>query len=130
MIAWLGIKYYDGRLNTQYIANTAVWVMGMVAIWWLVFRWLSRRNFSKFPNLQHPIHYTFREADIFLKTETTEGILEWDTFQKAFETKEFFLLNQNEFMASPIIKSGFQNENDLERFRQLLYAKNLLPPVS
>ncbi len=126
VIVWLGTKYYFGRLNGLYIANTLLWVFVFVAIWWVVFRWLSRRNFSKFPNLQYPIQYIFGEENIQLTTHTTEGIMQWETFQQAEEAKDFFLLYQNSFAASPILKSGFENEIELERFRALLFSKNLL----
>ncbi len=123
---WLGMKYYFGRLNFMYIANMALWIFVFAAVWWIVFRWLSRRNFSKFPNLQHPIRYIFKEEEIQLSTHTTEGILQWETFQQAEESKDFFLLFQNVFAASPIPKSGFENETEQERFRTLLHSRNLL----
>ena len=126
IVMWLGLKGYAGRLNFMYLANTALLVFVFAGVWWIVFRWLSRRNFSKFPNLQHPIQYLFKTADVQLNTHTTEGILQWETFQQAEEAKDFFLLYQNAFAASPILKSGFQNEIDLERFRDLLRSKNLL----
>jgi hypothetical protein len=87
---------------------------------------LSRRNFSKFPNLQHPISYVFNQESIHLVTHTTEGILQWETFQQAEEAKDFFLLYQNAFAASPVLKSGFQNETEMERFRSMLRFKHLL----
>ena len=123
---WLGMKYYFGRLDGMYLVNTIFWILAVVIVWWVIFRWLSRRNFSKFPNLQYPIRYLFGEENIQIKTHTTEGVLQWETFQQAEESRDFFLLYQNAFVASPILKSGFQNETDQEKFRVLLRTKDLL----
>jgi len=101
-------------------------ILLFVGIWWLMFRWLSRRNFSKYPNLQYPIRYTFQEAEVELNTQNSSAALPWDAYQNAEEARDFFLLFQNSLLASPILKSGFQNEMDQERFRQLLRSKNLL----
>ena len=123
---WLGGTFYFGRLSLLQIGKTLIWVPLFLGLWWVIFRWLSRRNFSKFPMLQHPIRYTFGAENVSLTTQTSESLLQWGTFQKAEEARDFFLLYQNAFMASPLLKSGFQNETEQERFRQLLRSKGLL----
>ncbi|MBP6811020.1 MAG: YcxB family protein [Saprospiraceae bacterium] len=123
---WLGSTFYFGGLSFFEIGKTLIWVPLFLALWWVIFRWLSRRNFSKYPMLQHPIRYTFQEENVTLSTHSSESVLLWDTFQKAEETRDFFLLYQNAFMASPLLKTGFQNEPEMERFRQLLHSKHLL----
>jgi hypothetical protein len=53
--------------------------------------------------------------------------LQWATFEKAMELPDFFLLQQNRVAVNPVLKSGFQSAADVERFRQLLRKKGLLP---
>ena len=126
VVAWLGVTFYLGGLNSAEIVGKLIWVPLFLALWWVIFRWLSRRNFSKFPMLAHPIRYTFTEEKVDMVTQSSESVLQWETFQKAEEARDFFLLYQNAFMASPLLKSGFENEIDLERFRALLRSKHLL----
>ena len=97
-----------------------------LGLWWLIFSWLSRRNFSKFPALMHPIRYVFSEESVQLNTHTTQSVLQWSTFMSAGEAPEYFLLYQNRVAANPVLKSGFQSATDVERFRVLLRSKGLL----
>lgn len=126
LVCWFTVKLYFGRLDAQAVVRLVTPMAIFVLIWGVIFGWLSRRNFSKFPNLQHPIRYEFRESDIHLVTHTTDGIVQWEAYQKAVETKTSFLLYQNAFAANPVLKSGFKNENDLERFREMLRSKKLM----
>jgi len=123
---WLGTTFYFGGVGVGKIVNTLIWVPLFLGIWWVIFRWLSRRNFAKYPILQHPIRYTFTEENIGLTTHVTEAVTQWNAIQKAEEARDFFLLYQSSFMATPLLKSGFQNETDQERFRGLLRTKQLL----
>jgi len=123
---WLGSTFYFGGMGFGEIAKTLIWVPLFLGLWWVIFKWLSRRNFSKFPMLQHPIRYSFSEEKVELITQSAESVLQWETFQKADEARDFFLLYQNAFMASPLLKSGFQNETEQERFREMLRSKHLL----
>ncbi|MFN0213632.1 MAG: YcxB family protein [Saprospiraceae bacterium] len=128
ILLWLGSTFYFGGVNWLRILNILTWVPLFLAVWWVMFRWLSRRNFSKFPMLQHPIRYTFTKEKVNVKTQSSEAVLQWENFTKAEEASSFFLLYQNAFMASPLLKSGFQSETDQEKFRELLRSKNLLSP--
>lgn len=123
---WLISTFYFGEVSMGSIANTLIWVPLFLGLWWVIFRWLSKRNFSKHPILQHPIRYTFSTENIAVQTHSSESLAQWDTFQKATEARDFFLLYQSPFMANPLLKSGFQNEAEQERFRQLLREKGLL----
>mgnify|MGYP001579187268 CR=1 FL=1 len=125
---WLGSTFYFGGMSFLEIGKTLIWVPLFLGFWWVIFKWLSRRNFSKFPMLQHPIHYTFSVEKVDLITQSYESVLQWETFQKAEEARDFFLLYQNAFMASPLLKSGFESEIEQNRFRELLHSKNLLKP--
>jgi hypothetical protein len=125
-IVWVGMKAYSETFNFTDLASTLIWVPLFLGFWWVTFKWLSRRNFAKFPMLQHPIQYKFSEENVTMHTHTAESVLQWDVFQKAEEARDFFLLYQNTFMASPLMKPGFQNETEQERFRQLLRSKHLL----
>lgn len=125
-ILWLASTFYFGEVTFSRIASILIWVPLFLGLWWVIFRWLSRRNFSKFAMLQHPIRYTFSAENIEVKTHSSEALVQWDTFQRAAEARDFFLLYQNPFMANPLLKSGFQSEAEQERFRQLLRAKALL----
>jgi Na+/H+-dicarboxylate symporter len=124
---WLGSTFYFGGLKIPEMAKTLIWIPLFLAMWWVIFRWLSKRNFAKFPTLQHPIRYLFKEENVHLSTSSSDSVIQWDTFQKAEEAKDFLLLYQNAFMASPLLKIGFRNETELERFRLLLQSKGLLP---
>lgn len=95
-------------------------------IWWWLFGWISRRTFQRTPALQYAIRYVFSPEEIRLSTQNAEAVLSWDTFQKAEELSEFFLLYQNKVIANPIIKKGFTSQEDMERFRLLLRNKGLL----
>lgn len=122
---WLLGTYFLGGQDIFELLNTLIWIPVFVGFWWVIFRWLSRRNFTKLPMLQHPIRYIFEEQQVSLSTQTSQSVLQWETFQKVEEAREFFLLYQNAFLASPLLKSGFQNETELERFRTLLRSKQL-----
>lgn len=126
VVLWLGTTFYFGGVSASKIVNTLIWIPFFLGIWWVLFRWLSRRNFSKYPMLQHPIRYTFSEENVGLTTHFSEAVTQWDAIQKAEEARDFFLLFQSAFMATPLLKSGFQNESEQERFRVLLRAKDLL----
>jgi len=125
---WLISTFYFGEVSLSRVSNILIWVPLFLGLWWVIFRWLSRRNFSKHAILQHPIRYTFSEENVAVLTHSSESLAQWNTFQKATETRDFFLLYQNPFLANPILKSGFQQEADQEHFRQLLRAKGLLKP--
>lgn len=105
---------------------TSLMLVFVVGLWWLIFNWLSKRNFSKLATLQHPIRYVFREEDVTLNTQTSETVLQWAAFQYASEARDFFLLHQNRMAANPVMKSGFQSESEMERFRALLRRKGLM----
>ncbi|MDO8367434.1 MAG: YcxB family protein, partial [Saprospiraceae bacterium] len=92
---WLGITFYCGGLSLGQVANKLIWIPLFLGLWWVIFRWLSRRNFSKYPMLQHPIRYVFSEENVQLTTNASESVVQWDSFQKAEEARDFFLLYQN-----------------------------------
>lgn len=120
--------FYDNEQPLLKAANILLWVPLFVGVWWIIFRWLSRRNYEKYPVLQHPIQYTFDESSIAVKTFASESSIQWTVFHKIEETRDFFFLYQSPYVATPLLKTGFQNETDTEMFRQLLRAKNLLRP--
>ena len=126
VVLWLGITFYFGGMSLSQVVNTLIWVPLFLGIWWVLFRWLSRRNFSKYPMLQHSIRYSFSNENVSLTTHLSEAVTQWSAIQKAQEARDFFLLFQSTFMATPLLKSGFQNETELERFRELLRSKGLL----
>jgi YcxB-like protein len=95
-------------------------------LWWVFFRWMSRRNFNKMEALQHPIHYTFSSDNIQVNSKNSQSVLQWGTFKKAAELPELFMLQQNHLVMNPVLKSGFRSEQDMQRFRELLVQKALL----
>jgi hypothetical protein len=119
-------EYLYGARDWMRLANTLIWVPFFLGAWWVIFKWLSKRNFSRVTLLQHPIRYIFKEDHISLTTHASESVVNWETFQKAEEARDFFLLYQGPMLASPLLKNGFENENEQERFRQLLRSKQLL----
>ncbi len=124
---WLGLTFYFGGLGWNQVVNTLIWIPLFLGIWWVLFRWMSRRNFAKFAMLQHPIRYSFSDENVQLTTQLSEAMTPWNTIQKVEESRDFFLLFQSAFMASPLLKSGFKNESEMERFRQLVRSKGLFP---
>lgn len=123
---WLASKLWLNNASPIEMLNTLIWVPLFIGIWWLLMRWLTQRQFSKLPALQHPIQYTFGEENVTIKTHTAEAVMQWSSFQKAIEARDFFLLFQNVAIANVVMKSGFQNDADLEQFRQMLRVKNLM----
>jgi len=126
LAAYLGAQYYFGGRDIVRLINMLIWVPLFLAVWWVVFKWLSRRNFFKHPMLQYPIRYTFTADEVLVKTHVTEGVIQWAGIPKVEESEHFFLLYQSALLASPLLKMGFKDEAEQEKFRALLRSKQLL----
>ena len=97
----------------------------IVPVWrWLMTR-MYKKAFAQQENLQHPISYNFTEEQVASKSFSGESSMNWDAFEKVLELPEFFLLYQTSAIANPVLKSGFENEGEISRFRALVDNKKL-----
>jgi hypothetical protein len=75
--------------------------------------------------LRSPIQYQFTEESVVIKNTYVESKLDWGSFRKIIETKNYFLLvhsaNKNAFQILP--KRAFTNSVEENAFRNLLKAK-------
>lgn len=124
-LAYIGTEFFWGEGNWFRLANSLTWLPLFAGVWYVVFKWLSRRNFTKYPMMQHPIRYVFSAEQIGLVTSVSDSSIQWEAIQKVEEARDFFLIYQSALSVSPLLKSGFQNEAEQERFRTLLREKQL-----
>lgn len=124
ILLWLLKLALQGE--STYLVISLLSVAIVLGIWWWLFGWISKRTFDQNAVLKHPISYTFTPEEIRLHTQNADAVLQWNTFQKAEELSEFFLLFQNKATANPVMKAGFTGEPDMERFRNMLKEKQLL----
>lgn len=124
VLLWLMKLVLQNAWTSFFISLASVAIV--LAVWWWLFSWMTNRTYHQTAALKHPIRYVFSPQEIHLNTQNAEAVLQWNTFQKAEELPEFFLLYQNKAMANPVMKAGFANQNDMERFRNILIEKKLL----
>lgn len=124
-VVYVATEFFYGDSNWLKLLNMLIWVPFFLGAWWVVFRWLSRRNFHKYTMMQHPIRYTFTDENLQLTTYSAESTVQWNAIQKVEEARDFFLLYQSAQLISPLMKSGFKSEAEQERFRTLLHTKQL-----
>lgn len=95
-------------------------------VWYFIFRLILQRTYKAATNLHDPVQYIFEETEIHVENANSQTTHQWDAFQKAVETPEWFLLYQNKSVFNPLPKSAFMSESELQRFRNLLKTKGLL----
>jgi len=88
---------------------------------------LTGNKVEKNERLSSPVNYEINDEQILIKNKFIESKLDWDSFQRAIESKDHFLLvlavNKNMFEIIP--KRAFASSDDEQTFKKLLIAKNL-----
>lgn len=73
-----------------------------------------------------PITYTFEEARITQTSVLSETVMQWETFKKAEELPDWFLLHIGPMTYVSLPKRAFASEAQMMAFRDLLKTKGLL----
>ena len=108
-----------------------LWLLGLVAAFFLCLRWLApriqrwqlRRAYSETPSLRGPQVYQFTDAGLTIRGGAASTTLGWDSFVKADETREFFLLFYSKRCAYYLPKRVAGDEGERNALRALLRAK-------
>ena len=93
----------------------------------------ARSMLKQSANLRNAIHYVISDGGITLEAATARSDLQWATFTKAQETRDFFLLYIRKSAATILLKSAFASKDEISQFRELLrrHVKNVsLRPTS
>jgi hypothetical protein len=86
-------------------------------------RWCAKRCARKLPSLNNLIRWQISGSELKNSTEGQEARFVWDKIVKIHETKKGFLLFSQPRLAHWLPKKGFQNESDIELFRQIVRSK-------
>jgi len=94
----------------------------LLAIWVFLLGFMPYRNAKKVmvaqKYLREPITYTFTEEGLSGSSSSTSYTLAWDVFKKVRESKSLFLLYHGTNIAIVLPKHFFQNEAQIEDWRQ------------
>ncbi len=91
----------------------------------LITRLTARQRARKLPSLNNLVTWRVTEAELITSTEGAEGRFVWDKVMKVHERKLGFLLFPQPRLAHWIPKRGFQNEEGIRLFRELVKAKGI-----
>ncbi len=83
---------------------------------------IVRRYFSN-PNLGGTFEYEFTDAHFASKSRVGEGTTQWNAFSSWVESPEAILLVVYKAHYIFVLKRGFENEGDIDQFRQFLTAR-------
>lgn len=91
----------------------------------IIARWSARRNARRLPSLNRLIKWQFTDSEIQQTSEGAEARFGWDRIIKIHERKHGFLLFPQPRLAHWLPKHGFQNNGDIETFRELAKSKSI-----
>ncbi len=89
------------------------------------FRWVARFKVKKNPSFNNSIRWRITDSEIHSSTEGSETRFIWDKIVKIHERKGGFLICFQSPLARWIPKHGFQNETQIELFREIARSKPL-----
>jgi hypothetical protein len=106
--------------------------MALAAVFLLVVVYLmffhpivSSLRIDRNERLRSPVQFQVTEESITIKDSFVESKVDWGSFRKVIETRNYFLLvltvNKNAFQILP--KRAFSSAPDENTFRELLHAK-------
>jgi Ca2+/Na+ antiporter len=113
------------RANSIY-TWVGVWFFLYLFIIYLLQYFKTRSNFKKNTSMSELKVYTFDDARIDIKGQTTSMTTEWQHLNKVVENDEGFLVllfNKRGMMF--LAKAGFTGADDMDRFRALIRAKKI-----
>lgn len=124
LIAITAMSLITGRW--QMLVAFLIPVAILIPMWQRMMSRVYKKAFDEQEYLHHPISYTFTEQDISSKSHGGDHTMPWETLVRVVEKPDFFLLQENETTTGfPVLKSGFADEAEMERFRELVRSKNL-----
>ena len=129
---WIGgvllIFFVVGLLFSEMTVSEMIWVFifGVVFLAIPIFiRWSARRDARKNPDLNNTITWHINDSELRNMTKGSEARFVWDKILKIWEKKEGFFIFTQPRIFFWIPKHGFQNENDIELFREIAKSKSL-----
>lgn len=132
IMPWFGIALLVCCMAGVLIFNwrasdlTAAGVIGIVfTAMPLITRWSAKRRAGKLPSLNNLIKWRINDTGLQYSTEGAEASFVWDKIIKIHERKDCFLLFPQPRMAHWIPKHGFQNDTDIELFREIARGQSV-----
>jgi YcxB-like protein len=131
---WIaGIVFVLSAVFAQYTDRwSSLLTIGLpLLLFVVVFEWqLPRqmeRQLNKMPNWGKPVTMEFSELQILQKTANSEATVQWQSFTKATELPDWFLLHLGpKTLYWSIPKRAFDSPEQMEAFRMLLKTKQLM----
>lgn len=105
-------------------------VLAIFAVGWLLLihshllrPWLAYKAIERDPNLAASCDIKADHASITMRTGKGTSTLRWSAFPAFIERPELFVLRLGKKQMIVIPKSGFESEEDLARFGEILRSK-------
>lgn len=93
--------------------------MGLI-IGTLVYGVMPIKIYNKSKRVQEPYDIAFDHDSIKFKTNSIDSVLQWTTYSKVWQSKNFFFLIQETNVYSVIPIRAFKNADDLHAFKALV----------
>lgn len=111
-------ELFYGKSGVANFFNFLPLILIFILIWSI---YSTAKRFTK--ATEGNISYAFSEAGVDVVSYDSESKIKWSFFEKADETKNDFLLFQNKTRFHPIPKRFFQNETQIQEFKNLVREK-------
>ena len=114
----------------MFLADFNVWSIIICVSAWLYlvvigasYYLIPKVTYKQNAKFREEYYLAFSGEGIRFQTNTINSDLQWDVYKDMLENEEYFYLCQNKQMYSVIPKSAFQDESQVQQFKELVLGK-------
>ena len=114
----------------MFLADFNVWSIIICVCAWLylvvigaLYYLIPKVTYKQNAKFREEYYLAFSGEGIRFQTNTINSDLQWDVYKDMLENEEYFYLCQNKQMYSVIPKSAFQDESQVQQFKELVLGK-------